>query len=615
MYCRAATGGLLAAIILTGCARQSRQSGPERIAILRFENLSGDTSVDWLGRALSEVVAYEVTAIPSARLQAFNRAMGARPVSAPGISTENPLALAAGATRIGYGEYTVRNGRLEARLTLEDPRTLKMVRVVETTAPAGDVLAAGNALARQISDRTVDFATHNPEALMLYAKALEANDAASAEQGMAAAIAADPDFTPPYQDLARLKAQHGDRAGAQDTVARALATKKVSGMERARLEVEAAEIAGDGAALLASLDKLAKLDPGDIPVLRTLGDLSLQRHQYSSAMRAYQKAAGVAPDDPDIQNTLGYAAAQAGDFDAAVAALKRYRTLRPTDPNALDSMGDIHVIAGRFTEAEQFYRDAHKQNPAFLNDGDLIKAAMARLLAGDAAAATQVAGDYFAARKQKNDPALDYRRAHWDWVVGRRHEAIREMEGFAAAVEKVPALRQGAAAAWGDLAFWNLLLGNREAALALARKSGLRRMLALADPSQYPEALNGSIAQAYPDLLNRRFDRALEVLRRMWENGAPPDGEGLPVLLAWCYLETGKTEEAAALLRSNPTPPNAGPNVATEFYFPRIFYLRGLLAQKQGRQEEARTQFRKFVDLSGPAPLFWGEEARARAAL
>ena len=615
MYCRAATGGLLAAIILTGCARQPRQSGPERIAILRFENLSGDTSADWLGRALSEVVAYEVTAILPARLQAMNRAMGARPVSAPGISAETPVALAAGATRIGYGEYTVRNGRLEARLSLEDPRTLKMVKVVATSAAAGDALAAGNALARQIADRTVEFGTHNPEALMLYAKALESNDAASAEQGMAAAIAADAEFAAPYQDLARLKAQRGDRAGAQETIARALATKKVSGVGRARLEVEAAELAGDGAALSASLDKLARLDPGDIPVWRTLGDLSMRRHQYSSAMQAYQKAAGLSPDDPDIQNTLGYAAAQAGDFDGAVAALKRYRTLRPNDPNALDSMGDIHVIAGRFTEAEQFYRDAHKQNPAFLNDGDLIKAAMARLLAGDAAAATQIAGEYFAARKQKNDPALDYRRAHWDWAVGRRPEAMREMEAFAVAMEKAPALRNGAAAAWGDLAFWNLIQGNRDAALALARKSGLRRMIVLADPSLYPEALNGSIAQAYPDLLNRRFDRALEVLRRMWENGAPADGEGVQVLLAWCYLETGKTSEAAALLRSSPTPPNAGPNIATDFYFPRIFYLRGLLAQKQGRQDEARTQLRKFVDLSGPAPLVWGEEARARAAL
>ena len=37
------------------------------------------------------------------------------PISAPGISAESSQALAAGATLLAYGEYTVRNGKLEVR--------------------------------------------------------------------------------------------------------------------------------------------------------------------------------------------------------------------------------------------------------------------------------------------------------------------------------------------------------------------------------------------------------------------------------------------------------------------------------------------------------------------
>jgi hypothetical protein len=50
------------------------------------------------------------------------------------------------------------------------------------------------------------------------------------------------------------------------------------------------------------------------------------------------------------------------------------------------------------------------------------------------------------------------------------------------------------------------------------------------------------------------------------------------------------------------------------FYFPRIYYLRGLLAEKEGKPDEARANYRLFRQLSGPDPLIWGEEQRALRA-
>ena len=44
----------------------------------------------------------------------------------------------------------------------------------------------------------------------------------------------------------------------------------------------------------------------------------------------------------------------------------------------------------------------------------------------------------------------------------------------------------------------------------------------------------------------------------MWESGGPTADEGMPVMLAWSNLETGRVKEAAALLRTNPIPPPAG---------------------------------------------------------
>jgi tetratricopeptide (TPR) repeat protein len=122
-----------------------------------------------------------------------------------------------------------------------------------------------------------------------------------------------------------------------------------------------------------------------------------------------------------------------------------------------------------------------------------------------------------------------------------------------------------------------------------------------------------NFALAYALLVNRDFAAAQPMLKQMWESGVSFAGEGLPVMLAWSYLETGKVKEAGALLHDNPIPPETGLTPYTTFYLPRLFYLRGLLAEKEGRGDEAREQYKKFLDLSGPDPLAWGEEAKARA--
>jgi tetratricopeptide (TPR) repeat protein len=631
---------ILSLIVLAGCARKPEGGAPERIAILRFENMGSDLSADWQGRALSEVLIQELGGIPSSRLHSFDRLMGAHPASAPGISTESSQAIAAGATQIGYGEFAVRNGKLETRLTLEDVRTLKVVKTVEAVVPAGDVLGAAAALARQISTKVAAYGTRSAEALMHYVKAIETSDGAATERELEQTIAADPDFAAAYGPLAQAKAQRQDRAGAQTVLEQGLTRTGISEANRARFEVQIAELRGDTPARVTSLAKLAKLEPADGTIWHALADLSMARHDFTQARQAYEKASALAPEDVDLLNSLGYAAAQSGDLEAGVAALKRYRSLRPKEANPLDSLGDINLVAGKLSEAESYYLEAQKADPAFLNDGDLIKAAMARLLTGEVGQADKIADQYFDARRKAKDPVVDYRRAEWHWIAGRRREAQRAMEAFAQSAEGVPALRDVASHAWSDLAVWSVMLGDRTAAgqaaqkaIALATQNSagsavVARFLALpeASPAEWGSRANqqfGSGAQmpiknvalGYALLVNRHFLAAQAILEPMWQNGAPLIDEGLPVVLAWCYLETGKAKEAEALLRANPIPPNAGPGAFTGLYLPRLFYLRGVLAQQEGRHEEANAEYRKFLALSGPDPLVWGEEKKAQAAL
>jgi tetratricopeptide (TPR) repeat protein len=639
MFCRLGQAlglaiGLAALVCSCGCARRAEGPSTERLAVLRFESLGADPSADWIGRALSEVVTSELAgspgiyALPSSRFHAYERVMGARPVSAPGISAERGLALAAGASRLAYGEYTVRAGRIEARMTTENPLTGKMTAVVSYSGSAGDVVGAASAFARSIWKDAPAYSTRSAAALQAYVNALESFDQPTVAAALDRALAADPDFAPAYRLLAQWKAQRQDRAGALALLEQALA-RNLPPVERARLEVDSADLRGDAMARSRAYATLARLSPSDPLVWRALAETATAAHAYQNSLGAWEKSLAIEPQDATALNQAGYAAANVGDLAAATAFLERYRNLAPADSNPLDSLGDVNLHAGRLREAEAFYLQSARKTAHFEADGSLFKAAMARLMTGDIGGADALFQRYAEARAADKDPALAYRKAEWDWAAGRRREACAGMEAFARGAENTP-LRELAARGFAELAVWRLMLGDRDEAARQARKAAqcagpssaaiarvtgflteaqvtpaewaLRAVREFPEPGQTPIR---NFAMAYALLLAREFQPACLTLKEIYTSGAPADDEGLPVLLAWAYLETGRNQEAAALLRFNPIPTSTGVGPFSGFYFPRLYALRAIVANRAGKPEEARLDTKLFQQLSGPDPLVW----------
>jgi len=583
-----------------------------------------------MGRAFSEVISTELAGAPNlsivspARIRATGRTLGARPVSAPGVSSESSGALVSGANRIGYGTYWFWNGRLEARLDLEDTGQMKDGRTLSASAPEGDLLGAATALARQISGSAARYATSNEKAVMDYAAAIEAPDAAAIEADASGSIAADPDFTPPYLVLAQLKLAQ-DRAGAMALLNSALARPDLQPAERARVEIAAARLREDVAGVQHGLAALAPLEPADAENWKTLGETAFARRDYRQAMTAWQRALALEPEDVNGLNQLAYAAVYAGNFGAGADALRRYAALRPQDPNAQDSLGDINLIAGRLKEAEAAYLQAVKKNPNFYGGADWFKAAMARLMTGDVAGADGLAAQFARARSAAGDPAAPFFDAEWRWISGRREEGYSALQQFAQKAEN-GAGREAASRAYSQLAIWSLILGRPPVAEQMATKA-----VSLAVPASAAEALIARfLAQppataaewqaraarlapnpaqqnirdtvlAYALLLSREFAPAAEVLQRLYNSAESSNNEGLPVLLARAYLETGRQSDAAPLLEFNPVPPITGPGVFTALYFPRLFELRARLAEKQGQTQAAQANLKIFALLSGNA--------------
>jgi len=641
VYCRLALA--VACLFTLACIQKPVSLRPERLAVLRFENLGSNPSDDWMGRALPEVITAELTgvpgiyAIPASRLHSLDRAVGTRPAGVPGISAERSQALLAGANRIGYGEYAVLPGRLEVRLTIEDPGAGRAVRVISTSAAAGRVLEAASDVARALSARAVRYGTRNEQVLREYVTALEAGSKAVRDQALASAISGDPDFAPAVRLLAQAKAQEQDREGAltllRSTLARGTA---IPATDRASLELEAAVLRDDVAASQKALEAVVRVTPGDPVAWRALGESAMRRRLYGEAAVAFRKMLELEPEDASGWNQLGYAAGYAGDLDGAVTALRRYQALLPAQANPLDSLGDVNLISGRLREAEGFYVQAVQKDPNFARGADYFKAAVARLMTGDVAGADALAEKFADLRAKANDPELESHRAGWLWLSGRRSAAYQRLASFARSAE-AGSQREVASRAYAELSIWSLLLEDRSAAARMEEKaaalvgpssaSTVLMTRFLIEPPASASEWENRVSRLFPPnlpapvkdlalgcalLLGREYHAATPPLRRVYDASGASDVEGVPILLAWSLLEAGDLNSAAPLLRQNPIPPITGPAMFTWFYFPRLYYLRGIEAEKLGKAEEARANYKLFQVLSGSQQTVKGGEKSAQ---
>jgi len=289
-------------------------------------------------------------------------------------------------------------------------------------------------------------------------------------------------------------------------------------------------------------------------------------------------------------------------------------------------------------EAEKFYLQAIRKDPNFQGSAsaDLYKAAMSRLMTGDIPGADALEKQFDDARSAAHDQTVPFRRAEWAWLTGRRKQAYQQLTEFAQHTETGP-LKELSSRAYSQLALWSLMLGDTNAASEMVRKAiqtvgptsaataALVRFLALppAPASEWTaraglifhderQASAKDLWLLHAFLLNREFDEAAAAAQRLTEGSADNRDESLPVMQAWALAESGHVDQAADLLRFNPVPPITGPGLFTPFYFPRLYYLRGMVAGKQGKHEEARAAWQLFLKLSGPTPLQWGEELKAK---
>jgi Flp pilus assembly protein TadD/TolB-like protein len=457
---------VLACGALGGC--QQKIAGPAPLyAVVRFENLSGDASLEWLGRGASELLsstlsgAMDGPVIAQSAIVRLSPTLGPRPGGAPGLSSERTAAQLAGATRVisGYVERTSAGLRLTS--TQEDLGSGKVINTY--TVADSSPLNALNGLARTYSAKAKPFQTSSEDALRLYSTAREGTPE-NAVTDLEQAVQADPHFGQAWEALIQLTLSRGDKQGAETLIAKAR-EQKLDPLAVATLDLDSAVLRGDQNGRLAALRQVSSLSAGDTVLRRSLAESESTAGQFPEAASDWRKLRDILPSDPDAWNQLGYTLAWSGDYAGAVSTMEGYARLRPNDPNPLDSLGDVHYLYRKYKEAAAAYQQAYSRSPGFQNGGDLYKAAWAKFMAGDKSGADTTFAQF--RKVQEKNETFPVMSADWLYRTGRQKEAIAELR--ATVNTATPAIKP---VILNQLALWELLSGDRTAAAKDAEAAG-----------------------------------------------------------------------------------------------------------------------------------------------
>ena len=393
---------MVAPLLLAGCSRSNRPS-VERVALLPFENLTGDPQFDWLKSAVSRVVGAQL-----------NGTAHTVPLLVGTLRDATQL----GATRVLHGYFDQRGGALHFEARLEDT---DVHRMSAQTAAGGDILAAANAAAKVVDPDAQPFGTSNPQALEAWAKG-----------DFEKAVHQDQDFGAAWLSWIQALSAADDTVRASQAVAQALTRPSLRyPIEHAQLEMAAANFKRDFAARSVAAAKLLRLVPNDTALMASVARSELGARRFAEAARIFKELAKLEPANAEVRNLWGYALGSAGDLVEAARIFAEYARAPGGDAaNAADSLGEVLMMNGKFADAEKQFLAAYAKNPQAQGGGALAKASYAHWLGGDLAGADRVFASYVEFRAKLQDPVTAWRQATWLYSTGRKADAEKMLRAI-----------------------------------------------------------------------------------------------------------------------------------------------------------------------------------------
>jgi len=392
-------GGIAAVLVLAlaGFLLRGRLFGPSAqtpaapvvsLAIVPFRNASGDSSLNWLGTTVPEMLRTDMgesaylRTVPSERVNQILHDLRVAPDATLDPDTLRRVAEFTSADRLLWGQYIKLGDQIRIDATLQD---LKRQRNFALKAEAANEKELPKAL-QQLAESVEKSLALPPETIKeLQAKSLKPSSqsvqalryynegAQLARQGknldavkkFEAATQEDPNFALAYSKLGGAYAALGYGDKAQEFSRKAVdLSDKVSPQEKYLIQAEYARAAKNNAKAIESYENLAKILPDDSDVQYALGRLYEDTASLDKARAYYQKLLARDPKDVDALLHMGWVELRGNNSQGSLDYLNRALTLAVQLGNdeekglILDAVGTAYQHMNKLDDALRNFQEA-----------------------------------------------------------------------------------------------------------------------------------------------------------------------------------------------------------------------------------------------------------------
>ena len=401
---------LVAAALVIWLARTAQspattRSGKPSVAVLYFENNTGDTSLDWMRTGLTNMLVTDLSqstdfeVVGTDRLVQILQDLRREDMRVVSADLVKAVAERAGADNVLLGSYVRAGGTIRISARLQDARTGRIVTAERVDAPGESTLfaivdeltrrfkehmaaagaaARGTLLRRPGGDKPDDadldrgltaITTSSIEAYRYYADGLHFHERGLPDQAvplLEKAVEIDPNFAMAYAKLAVVHGNRGALIKRDEYAKRALAlTDRLTARERYYIEGyyygRRAETTQRG---IEAYEQGLKLHPEHQASRHNLAVLLVGLERFREGIEHYEELRRRGTSNPTTYENLAGALIQVGDIPRARGVVDEFLARYPDSAAGQRMLGAQLIAEKRFDDARAAFQRLGALNPA-----------------------------------------------------------------------------------------------------------------------------------------------------------------------------------------------------------------------------------------------------------
>lgn len=362
------------------------------LAVMPFQNATGDSSWDWLGSSLAEMLSTDIgqsahlRSVSPDRVQQVLHDLRITPTAIVDSSTLSRVAEFTNADTLVYGQYTRLGDQIRIDATLQNRKNNRTVQLKAEASSQKDLSGAVDRLSelirqnlslspdlvKELQAQSFKPISTSMEALRDYNEGLQflrqGNDL-EAQKRFQSATNEDSQFAAAYSRLGEAYSTLGYDNEAEQAARRAVElSQNLPLAQRYFIEASQARINKDGPKAIAAYENLEKSFPDNVDVLSALGNLYEDAGNLDKARSYYNRVLQADPKNLDALLALGRVEIKSGNPQQGLDPLDKARHLAIELDNQeqqaliLQATGIAYKLMNKPEEALRNYQDSMEIN-------------------------------------------------------------------------------------------------------------------------------------------------------------------------------------------------------------------------------------------------------------